>query len=86
MTQYSWNVHSGAHKHGLSLERIDHALRHPITVVDLESDDHRRKLLFIGSDQSGNFLELIALVLGDDGLLVIHAMPLRPRFQRLLSR
>jgi hypothetical protein len=40
--------------------------------------------LFIGGDRAGNLLELIALDLEDDLVLVIHAMPLRPTFHELL--
>ena len=38
----------------------------------------------IGPDRSGNLIELIALVLADNELLVIHAMRLRPVFYRYL--
>ena len=48
------------------------------------ADSDPPKVLVIGPDESGNLLELIALVLGGDELLIIHAMRLRPQFFPLL--
>jgi hypothetical protein len=61
-----------------------HAFENSISIADLDPDSEPPKLLIIGPDQSGNLLELIALVLADDELLVIHAMRLRPTFYSLL--
>jgi len=44
----------------------------------------RRKLLAIGPDRAGNLLEVVVLTLASDRLLVIHAMPLRRKYRRLL--
>jgi hypothetical protein len=52
------------------------AFKHRVTA---ERTEHA-----FGPDPSGRLLELIALVLADDELLVIHAMPLRPTFYSLL--
>jgi hypothetical protein len=54
--------------------------------VALDPDADPPKLLFIGGDRAGNLLELIALDLEDDLVLVIHAMPRRPTFHELLPR
>ncbi|MGH2907562.1 MAG: hypothetical protein ACRDKI_12445 [Solirubrobacterales bacterium] len=40
-----------------------------------------RRLLFLGDDADGNAVEVIAVVLSQDDLLVIHAMPLRNKFR-----
>lgn len=53
-------------------------------VVDLDPDADPPKQLAIGPDQAGNLLEMIALILADDRILVIHAMPLRSAFLDLL--
>jgi hypothetical protein len=53
-------------------------------VVALDPDANPPKLLFIGGDRAGNLLELIALELEDDLVLMIHAMLLRPMFYELL--
>lgn len=39
------------------------------------------RLVFLGDDQNGRALEVMAVRAGDDDLLVIHAMELRPRFR-----
>jgi hypothetical protein len=77
-------IHRSARRHGVSDAAIRHATDHPIVVFDLEPDSDPPKQLAIGSDQAGNMLEVIVLILSDDRLLAIHAMPLRPTFYDLL--
>lgn len=77
-------VHRSALKHGITRAQITHASAHLVTLSDLEPDGDPPKVLIIGPDKSGNLLELIALVLADDELLIIHAMRLRPQFFPLL--
>jgi hypothetical protein len=55
-----------------------------VAVIDLDPDPDPPKILVIGPDPSANLLELIALVIEDDDVLVIHAMSLRPIFYRYL--
>lgn len=76
--------HQSAFKHGLTIDRIEHAYDHVIALADLDPDSDPPKVLLIRPDAAGNLLELIALILADDELLVIHAMPLRPTFYSLL--
>jgi len=69
-----------ASKHGVRDEDIQHAIRHPLRVVPGAGRD-----LVIGADRSGRLLEVV--VLDDDpdeAPVVIHAMPLRPKFHRYL--
>jgi hypothetical protein len=40
------------------------------------------RLLFLGDDQDGVPLEVLAVELLDDSLYVIHAMELRPRYNK----
>lgn len=60
-----------------------HALEHALAVDDLGEDPDR--WLVIGPDTAGNLLELVVLVTGDGGEIMIHAMPLRPVYRRLLD-
>ncbi len=60
-----------------------HALAHSIAVEDLGDDPER--WLVIGPDRSSNLLELIVLVSIEGNELIIHAMPLRPVFRKLLE-
>jgi hypothetical protein len=63
---------------------VRHATDHPLVVIDLEPDGDPPTQLAIGPDEAGNMLEVIVLLLADDRLLAIHAMPLRPTFYDLL--
>jgi hypothetical protein len=40
------------------------------------------RLVFLGDDDEGTALEVMAIELEDDALLVIHAMPLRDRYRK----
>lgn len=76
----SVEIADSARKHGVRDEDIDHAVRNPLRVVSSEGRD-----LVIGADGSGRLLEVV--ILDDDPdeePVVIHAMPLRPKFHRYL--
>ena len=68
-------VHRSARRHGVADDDILHAAEHAIAWVELDEDPPR--FLLAGPDRAGNLLELVVLE-GDDVVLVIHAMPLRP--------
>jgi hypothetical protein len=73
-------IADSARKHGIRDGDMLHAIRHPARVVLGEGRD-----LVIGADRSGRLLEVV--VLDDDPdeePIVIHAMPLRPKFHRFL--
>jgi len=73
-------IADSARKHGVRDKDMLHAVRHPVRVVPGEGRN-----LFIGADWSGRLLEVV--VLDDDPdeePIVIHAMPLRPKFHRFL--
>jgi hypothetical protein len=42
--------------------------------------------LVIGPDRAGNLLESVVLTTAEQAQLVIHAMPMRAKFRRLLDR
>ena len=77
-------IHRSAYKHGLGDEEILHAIRHAVTVVDLEPEADPPKVQGIGPDEAGNLLEIIWLELAGESQIVIHAMALRPVFWDLL--
>ena len=52
--------HRSAFKHGVTIDRIEHAYDHVIVVADLDPDSDPTKVLLIGPDTAGNLLELIA--------------------------
>lgn len=72
-------VANSARKHGVRAEDIDHAMRNPLRVVAGEGRD------LVGADRAGRLLEMV--ILDDDPSeepVVIHAMPLRPKFHDYL--
>jgi hypothetical protein len=79
-------IHRSARRHGVDDASILHATDRPLVVVDLDPESDPPRELVIGPDQAGNLLEVIVLVLADERLLAIHAMPLRAAFHDLLPR
>jgi len=73
-------VHPSARKHGIADEDIKHAGAHAMT-IDEQDDDTR---LYLGPARSGDILEVVTIVRADGPELAIHAMRMRPKYQRLL--
>jgi hypothetical protein len=81
-----WEVHRSAYKHGVSADDALHAAGHALTVYPVGEDDEPPRELRLGPDRAGNLLELVVLLLDDGRNLIIHAMPMRPRYRPLLTR
>jgi hypothetical protein len=63
---------------------VVHAVDHSIVVADLGEDPDR--WLIIGPDRAANLLELVPVLVSAEGdEVIIHAMPLRPVYGRLLE-
>ena len=60
-----------------------HAVEHSILVDDLGQDPDR--WLVIGPDRAANLLEIVVLVSVEGDELIIHAMPLRAVYRKLLD-
>jgi hypothetical protein len=73
-------IHPSARKHGIADEDIDHATRNAMTIEDLD-DDLR---LYLGPGRSADLLEIVTVVREAAPELVIHAMKMRSKYQRLL--
>ena len=76
-------IHQSACRHGIDDDDIWHAVDHAL-VVDVESRDAARRILFLGPDRAGNLLEVMALEFDDEQLVVIHAMRMRRKYENLL--
>jgi hypothetical protein len=74
-------VHDSARRHGIEDGDIVHAVDHALAVDDAGEDPDR--YLVLGADRAGNLLEVVVLVT-DKVQIAIHAMPMRPKFRRLL--
>ena len=70
-------------RHGIPGEDIRHAINHAIT-IDETGDDPVRWLV-PGPDRAGSLLELVVID-RPDGPAVIHAMPMRAQYRRLLPK
>ena len=77
------DVLASAARHGIQPADVQHALVHSV-VVDEVGDDPLRWLV-LGPDRAGNLLELVVLD-RPQGPAVIHAMRMRPQYQRLLPK
>ena len=78
-TNYS-EIYQSARKHGVSDDDIEHAVE--LALVAADQDDG--KVLYLGPDQAGNLLEVVAVARADGTEVVIHAMPMRHMYEALL--
>jgi hypothetical protein len=76
-------IHSSAGRHGIGDDDILHAVEHSMVVDDLGEDPDR--WLVIGPDRAANLLEVIVLVTAEGDEVIIHAMPLRTVYRKLLD-
>jgi len=77
-------IHRSAFKHEVAVEDMVRAVDNAIGIFDLDAESDPPKVLAIGPDRSGRWLEVIWLRFVDRDL-VIHAMRLRKVFERLLE-
>lgn len=70
-------VAASARRHGVNAETILHAFNSPVRVEELDEG----LTMLIGPDRGGNLYE-IGVVAADEGPVVVHAMPARPRYLR----
>jgi hypothetical protein len=61
-----------------------HAVRNSLAVEDAGEDPER--WLVIGPDRSGNLVEVVVLLTAEGDELIVHAMPMRPQYRRLLNQ
>lgn len=85
MAQHRYKWAASATKHGISKPRVRYVVEHcglPFVLPPDPPDRPYERLLFLGDDQDGTALEVMAVELLDDSLYVIHAMELRPRYNK----
>jgi hypothetical protein len=72
-----------ATRHRIKHPRSQYVIEHCGLIFYLPppASDQDERLLFLGDDESGIALEVMAVELEDDDLHVIHAMPLRDRYR-----
>jgi len=77
------DIQPSARRHGIADDDMLHAIDHSMVVDDLGEDPDR--WLVIGPDRAANLLEVIVLVTAEGDEMIIHAMPLRAMYYRLLD-
>jgi len=75
-------IRPSARKHGILDADIRHAMEFTAFEKVLEFSPTRR-VFYLGSDRSGNVLELVAIHFQGGNVLVIHAMRMTNQYQRL---
>jgi hypothetical protein len=75
-------IHRSARKHGVADEDILHAIDHALVIEDIGEDPDR--WLVLGPDRAINILEVVVLITAEGTQLAIHAMLMRPIYERLL--
>ena len=75
-------IHRSARKHGVADRDILHAIDHALAIEDIGEDPDR--WLILGPDRAVNMLEVVVLTTSEGTQLAIHAMPMRPIYERLL--
>jgi hypothetical protein len=76
-------IHDSARKHSVAEKDILHAIDHALAIEDAGEDPDR--WLLIGPDPAGNLLEVVVLITAESRQIVIHAMPMRDKYTRLLD-
>jgi len=76
-------IHSSARRHGVDDEDMLHAVANSLAVEDLSEDPDR--WLVVGPDRVANLLEIIVLITEQGTEMIIHAMPLRAIYRKLLE-
>jgi hypothetical protein len=85
--RYSWA--QSATKHGITQTRTQHVIEHcglPFVVPPQPPDRPDERLLFLGEDDTGETLEVLAVELLDGRLRVIHSMPMREQYRQLYKQ
>jgi hypothetical protein len=76
-------IHDSGRRHGVADDDILHAIDHALAFEDAGEDpDH---WVLIGPDTAGNLLEVVVMITTEGNQLVIHEMPMREKYRRLLG-
>lgn len=76
-------IHHSARKHDAADHDIVHAIDYALAIEDAGEDPDR--WLLIGPDAAGSLLEVVVLITAEGTQIVIHAMPKRHKYARLLE-
>ena len=78
--------HTSAAKHGISENDAMQTAEWPVWIEPLDDqDDWPHRELRLGFDTSARLLETVVLAFSDGEEMIIHAMPARTQYSRLLG-
>jgi len=86
INQVEITIHPSARRHGILDTDMIHAYDYRTYGRVLEFDNPIERVLYIGSDQAWNLLEIVAIRDHRGGLLIIHAMRMTKQYQYLFER
>ena len=86
INQVDITIHPSARRHGILDADMIHAYDYRTYGRVLEFDNPIERVLYIGTDQAGNLLEIVAIRDQRGGLLIIHAMRMTKQYQYLFER
>jgi len=70
-----------ARRHKIGTTRVRHVLTHTTVAFTIPGGDGKaERTVWLGADHEGRVLEVMTINI-DDGLLVIHAMDIRPKYR-----
>ncbi len=76
-----------ARRHKVGQARVRYVIAHPFVVDRVPAPEGSPvtddRIVFLGDDETGRALEVMAVEIEGDGLLVIHAMDLRNKYRDL---
>jgi hypothetical protein len=72
-------IHDSARKHGIADDDINHAMDNAMVWRPEEE-----RFLYLGGDRAGMMLEVVSIITEDLDEIVIHAMPMRRRYEPML--
>lgn len=78
-----------ARKHKIGRQRARYVIAHPVAkfIVPVTEEGQDERTLYLGDDHTGRALEIMTVPNREGpGLLVIHAMDLRPKYQQAYER
>jgi hypothetical protein len=75
-----------AARHGIAPERAQYVVEHCPAPLYSPEPDEEDLVIYLGPDERGVPLEVMAIELADGDLLVIHAMHLRPKYRDAFER
>lgn len=73
-------IHESAYKHGIRAADMLHVMDHPTVTKDVDDD----RVLYLGWSTDGVLLEVLSYLPRSDLELIVHARPIRRRYEALL--